>query len=222
MASGTPGITLSPDDRDDLLGATAAVIWDSRDDWGAPRRGWRNEVELTRYSQIEGPASFWRLNLDARRWVSTAPRQKLLLSGLLTLQSGTLGTDVPVYLDYSIGGAQTVRGYQTTDRPVRGKNQLIGTAEYSLVLMRPRQWDIGFLSMRIGLEAAAFGDVGVAWSESSELAVARTRGGAGIGLRLLVPGTEMVRFDLAWSEQQGFQFHFATGSKPVAQRQRLR
>ncbi len=222
MRSDTPGITLDPDDRDDLLGATAALVWDSRDDWGAPRRGWRNELELTRYSQIEGPASFWRLNLDARRWVSTAPRQKLLLSGLLTLQSGTLGTDLPVYLDYSIGGANTVRGYEPTDRPLRGKNQLIGTAEYSLVLMQPRQWDIWFLSMRIGLEAAAFGDLGVAWSDSSELTVARTRGGAGVGLRLLVPGTEMVRFDVAWSEQQGFQFHLATGSKPSTQRQRLR
>ncbi|HET9316081.1 MAG TPA: hypothetical protein VFQ51_10850, partial [Vicinamibacteria bacterium] len=82
--------------------------------------------------------------------------------------------------------------------------------------------DVAFLSIRVGLEVAAFGDLGVAWSDADELTVARTRGGAGLGLRLLVPGTEMVRFDVAWSEQQGVHFHFATGSKPYAQRQRLR
>ena len=57
---------------------------------------------------------------------------------------------------------------------------------------------------------------------AEELSIARTRGGAGAGVRLLIPGSEMVRFDVAWSEQQGFQFHLATGTKPVAQRQRLR
>jgi outer membrane protein assembly factor BamA len=222
MTSDVPGITLSADNRDNLLGATAALVWDSRDDWGAPRRGWRNEIELTRYSQVDGPASFWRLNLDARRWVSTTPRQKVMLSGLLTAQTGKLGTDVPQYMDFYVGGANTVRGYDSTDRPIVGKNQLLGTAEYSLVLMQPRRWDLWFLSMRIGLEATAFGDLGVAWSDSSDLTVERTRGGGGVGLRLLVPGSEMVRFDLAWSEQQGFRFHFATGSKPYAQRQRLR
>jgi outer membrane protein assembly factor BamA len=222
MGSDTPGVTLSADDTDHLLGATGALVWDTRDDWGAPRRGWRNELELTRYTQLDGEADFWRLNLDLRRWLSTTPRQKLLLGGLLTLQSGELGTDLPTYLDYYVGGANTVRGYAATDRPVVGKNQAIGTAEYSLVLMQPRQWDIAFLSVRVGLELALFADVGIAWTLPEELSVARTRGGVGAGVRLLVPGTEMVRFDVAWSEQQGFQFHFATGSKPYAQRQRLR
>jgi hypothetical protein len=32
----------------------------------------------------------------------------------------------------------------------------------------------------------------------------------------------MVRFDVGWSPEGGFHFHFASGSKPVAQRFRLR
>jgi len=50
----------------------------------------------------------------------------------------------------------------------------------------------------------------------------RARAGMGFGLRLLVPGSEMVRFDLGWSPEGGFHFHFGSGTKPVAQRQRLR
>jgi outer membrane translocation and assembly module TamA len=67
-----------------------------------------------------------------------------------------------------------------------------------------------------------FTDAGIAWSEPRELAMNRARAGVGGGLRLLVPGTEMVRFDFGWSPEGGFHFHFASGTKPVAQRQRLR
>ena len=67
-----------------------------------------------------------------------------------------------------------------------------------------------------------FTDAGIAWTDSREFALDRARGGVGAGLRLLVPGSEMVRFDMGWSPQGGFNFHFASGSKPVAQRQRIR
>jgi outer membrane protein assembly factor BamA len=222
MESDVAGITLSSDSQDHLLGATVALSWDTRDDWGAPRRGWRNELELTRYWQLDGPAAFWRANLDLRRWVATGPRQKLLLGSLLTFQSGTLGEDVPQYLDYYVGGANTVRGYDSADRPVSGKSQLLGTVEYALELMKPREWEVAFLSVRLGLELAVFADAGLAWSRAGEFARDRTRAGLGAGLRLLVPGTEMVRLDVGWSGPQGVHLHLATGSKPAAQRQRLR
>jgi hypothetical protein len=32
----------------------------------------------------------------------------------------------------------------------------------------------------------------------------------------------MVRFDVGWSPEGGFHFHFASGSKPAAQRLRIR
>lgn len=221
MRSDTPGITLSPDDEDHLLGVGFTLLLDTRDSWAAPRRGWHNDVAVFRFSALDGDASFWQMNLDLRRWIPTTPRQKLLLSSLLTLQTGALGEDVPVYMDYSIGGANTVRGYDV-GADIEGKNQLIGTAEYSWTLMPPRRWDIAFLSVRVGVEAAIFADAGIAWTRPQDLGLRRTRAGIGAGLRLLVPGTEMLRFDLGWSGQEGFHFHLGTGSKPAAQRQRLR
>jgi len=74
----------------------------------------------------------------------------------------------------------------------------------------------------MGLDLALFTDAGIAWSEPQDLALRRARAGLGAGLRLLVPGSEMVRFDVGWSPEGGFHFHFASGSKPVAQRQRIR
>jgi len=43
-----------------------------------------------------------------------------------------------------------------------------------------------------------FADAGIAGSESRDFTTRRARGGLGGGVRLLVPGSEMVRLDLGW------------------------
>ena len=146
-----------------------------------------------------------------------------MLSGLLTLQSGTPGEDVPGYMNYFMGGANTIRGYSVTDlgEELSGKNQLLVTAEYSLTLIPLRRWDLWKISLRMGAELAVFADAGIAWTESRDFTTRRARSGLGGGLRLLVPDSEMVRLDAGWSPEHGFHFHFANGTKPKAQRARL-
>jgi outer membrane protein insertion porin family len=223
MTSDVDGKTLSPDNHDVLPRLGFALGWDTRDSWNNPRQGWQNELELWR-TGLGGDGDFWTMNLDLRRWFPTAKRQRLLLNGLLSLQSGTVGEDLPVYLIYRMGGANSIRGYTIGDlgRRLYGKDQLIGTAEYSFNVARLRRWDIWKFALRLGLDFTLFADAGIAWSEPEEFAAKRARGGVGGGLRLLVPGSEMVRFDVGWSPEGGFHFHFASGSKPVAQRLRLR
>jgi len=221
MKSDVDGKTLDPDNQDTLPRVGASIGWDTRDSWRFPREGWQNELELW---YTGGDGDFWSTNLDLRRWVPLAKGQRLLVSGLASLQSGTVGVDLPEYLMYRMGGANSIRGYSIDDlgRTLYGKNQLIGTLEYSLNLVRVRRFDIWKFALSMGLDFALFTDAGIAWSESRDLAMNRARGGLGAGLRLLVPGSEMVRFDVGWSPEGGFHFHFASGSKPVAQRQRIR
>ena len=225
MKSDTAGITLSPDSEDQLLRLGASVGWDSRDSWRNPRRGWQNEIEVWRTGGfLGGDGDSWAMNVDLRRWVPATRRTKLMVSGLLSLQSGTLGEDVPAYMNYFMGGANTIRGYGVTDLgdELSGKNQLLGTAEYALTVIPLRRWDLWKISLRLGAELAVFADAGIAWSESRDFTTRRARGGLGGGLRLLVPGSEMVRLDVGWSPEFGFNFHFANGTKPKAQRARLR
>jgi outer membrane protein insertion porin family len=221
MESDVPGKTLDVDDRDAFLRLGASFGHDTRDSWRAPHKGWKNEVELL---ATWGSGSFVTLNLDLRRYVPTWASQELLLSGLLTLQSGTVGEDVPGYFTYYLGGANSIRGYEleTAGPTLNGKNQLLTTAEYNIELMKIARRDFWKWSYSVGLELALFADAGIAWSESHDFAFQRFRGGLGAGIRLLVPGTEQVRFDLGWSPSEGAHFHFASGTKPVAQRQRLR
>jgi outer membrane protein assembly factor BamA len=163
------------------------------------------------------------MSLDLRRYLALDVQQRLLLAGLFSFQSGTLGEDVPLYLDYRMGGANTIRGYDIElGREISGKNQLVGTAEYSWTLMPLRRVDLSFLSFRVGVEVAVFGDAGIAWSEANEFAMDRARGGLGGGVRLLVPGAEMLRLDVGWSPEGGVHFHLGARSKPTASRSRLR
>lgn len=225
MRSDVDGRTLSPDNQDVLLRLGASLGWDTRDSWTHTRGGWLNEIEVSRTGGfLGGDGDFWTLSADIRRWQRTAARQTLFLGGLVSYQTGTLGEDIPGYLDYRMGGANSIRGYNVEDlgRRLYGKSQLLGTAEYSLTLLPMRPLKVFKWSLRLGLEAAVFADAGIAWSLPEELRLNRARGGLGGGLRLIIPGAEMLRFDMGWSPEGGFHFHFAGGTKAESQRRRIR
>jgi outer membrane protein assembly factor BamA len=221
MHADVPDKTLDPDNADHFMRIAGALGWDTRDSWRNPRHGWLNELEIWRNA---GDGDFWTAHFDVRRYQPTGPRQHVLLSGLLTLQSGTVGEDVPGYLTYYLGGANSIRGYdvEALGPSLNGKNQLLTTAEYNVALLDIERRDFWKWSYSIGLQLTAFGDLGVAWSDSDELTWDRFRGGTGAGLRILVPGAEQVRLDLGWSPDGGIHFHFASGTKPSGQRRRPR
>ena len=128
----------------------------------------------------------------------------------LSLQSGTVDEDVPQYLQYFIGGANSVRGYKLEElgKEIFGKNQFLYTAEFRHLAIPVHPVNILKWSFSLGLEFAAFGDVGVAWSRPGDFNLARTRSGYGVGVRLLVPGLDSLRFDVARSEEGDTVFNF--------------
>jgi outer membrane protein assembly factor BamA len=98
------------------------------------------------------------MNLDLRRYQPVGRRQHVLLSTLLTLQSGTVGVDVPGYLTYYLGGANTIRGYSIEELgpALHGKNQLLATAEYNFNLLPLARRDIFKWAYSLGLQLALF------------------------------------------------------------------
>jgi outer membrane protein assembly factor BamA len=221
MRSDVAGKTLSPTNQDRFIRAGVRLGYDSRDSWRAPRRGWQNEVEVLR---MEGDGRFWTANFDVRRFQPVGSR-KLELSGLLSLQSGEVGLDVPEYLMYRVGGTNSIRGYQleTLGREIYGKNQLLTTAEYVFTIMAPRYINpAGRVPLKLGIEASVFADAGTAWSEPREFAVDRFRSGVGGGFRIVGAGSGQLRLEVGWSPSGGFVFHFAAGAKIQNQRARLR
>jgi len=220
MKSDRDGVTLSPDRSDHFLRVGAAVGYDTRDSWRDTRNGWENEIELV---WSAGDGNFATTTVDIRRFQRLTRRHTLFLGALTSLQPGEVGENVPVYLQYFIGGANSVRG-QDVDlgKTLFGKNQLISTLEYQINLLPLRPYGFFKWSAALGLQLAVFADAGVAWSTSDEFSADRTKSGFGAGLRLLVPGVEMVRFDLGFNRQGDVHFHFGGGYKWAAQRLRLR
>ena len=217
VASDVPGKTLSSSNRDWFLSSGALFEYDSRNFPTNPTRGWWTSVDFVWRG---GSGSYVTLNLDGRRYQPLSDRQVLVASTLLTLQSGTLGEDVPVYGDYSLGGENTIRGWPFGSR--RGKNQFINTLEYRHSIVPPRDFKVFGFNFYAGLAAAIFGDVGAVWTGPSDFAD-RFIGGGGIGLRIVAPFVNLIRLDLSFGEPNGDAFlQLGVNEKFVTQRNRVR
>lgn len=225
VTSDVDGHTLSASNVDRLRRAGIALGYDSRDVWGDPHRGWLNEVQVVKTGGVlGGEADFWTAHLDLRRFQPLFSPRTLVLAGLLSLQTGRVGRDAPEYLDFHLGGSNTIRGQNLADlgRVLYGKNQLIGTLEYRIPLLPIREYELLRLPADLGLAGAFFADAGLAWSEEEELNAGRARAGLGVGLRLLMPAVDMVRLDLGFDTDGNRRIHLAGFSKMQAQRLRLR
>jgi outer membrane protein insertion porin family len=220
MRADRDGVTLSPDRSDQFFRVGAAVGVDTRDSWRAPRGGWQNEIELV---GSFGDGDFATLTVDLRRFQRIDKVRTLFIGALTSFQAGTVGEDVPDYFQYRMGGANSVRG-QSVDlgKTLYGKNQLITTLEYQMNIIPLRSYDFFKWSAAMGVQLAFFTDTGVAWSSADEFSSDRAKTGVGVGLRLLVPAVEMVRFDVGINANGEAHFHFETGSKWTEQRDRLR
>jgi outer membrane protein insertion porin family len=220
MTADKDGITLSPDRSDHFFRFGAAAGYDTRDSWRDPRHGWENEIELL---GTFGDGNFGTATVDIRRFQRLAEKHTLFIGALSSLQTGTVGEDVPIYFTYRLGGANSVRG-QSVDlgKTLYGKNQVITTLEYQMNILPLRPYNFFKWSAALGLQLALFTDTGIAWSTSDEFSADRTKTGFGVGARLLIPGSEMVRFDLGFNAQGDVYFHFGSWFKWTAQRFRLR
>lgn len=132
--------------------------------------------------------------------------------------------DVPAYLQYFMGGSNSIRGYdvQELGKELFGKNQLIATAAYEFSLLELREYGNKGFTVEAGLKAAAFVDWGIAWSDPDDFNGHRGKTGFGVGLRFLVPAVDVFRVDVAMNEDGDVTFQFGTYDKPTAQRLWLR
>ena len=223
--SDKPGITLSPSNRDDLPQFEMLMRANSIEDPLDPRSGWVAGIQERRIGGfLGGDADSWRTQIDVTRYQPLFAKSSLAIGGLLALQTGVVGKDLPVYLQYSLGGSSSIRGYSRTElgKVLYGKNQLLGTVEYSYRIMSPRQiqfFGMSFLSFRLGLNVVGFVDYGAAWTDDDELTADRSRTGYGLGLHLMAPGIDRIRLDLGFSQDGDVKLHLGTRGKFDAQRQ---
>ena len=226
MNANRDSVTLSDDRRDRFLRVGGRIGYDSRDNWRNASSGWLTEALVLRYDAgaFGRRGGWWLTELDVRRYQSLAPRHAMVFGGLVSLQDGQVGADIPAYFQYRMGGANSIRGYDIDKlgRELFGRNQSIATMEYQYVLVPMHEHFLGKWSYSAGIEAAAFVDWGIAWNGSDEFEPSRARTGFGVGLRWLLPAIFEIRTDVAIGEDGKVFFHLGVGEKLNAQRLRVR
>ena len=225
VGSDEDGHTLSEDNRDEMIRGDLSLSYDGRDLHRDPRRGWHLFGELMWSEGVSGtPAGFMTATFDVRRYHPLLWGHPLAVGVLLNLQSGAVGVHIPEYMQYNMGGANSIRGYEPEilGKKLFGKNQLIATVEQRFDLIRITEVVVGGYSFSVGLQAALFVDSGIAWSDADELNWEREKTGFGFGIRPLVPWVDMIRFDVGFNSAGEHVFHLGFGSKFDRQRFRHR
>ncbi len=220
-----PGHTLSTSNRDHLVCLGGSLGYDTRDSWGNPHVGWQNEIEFSQTGGVlPGDGDFWTTHVDVRRFQPAGRDRTIVLGWLLSLQQEAGRDNFPEYMDYRLGGANSIRGFEVSElgRTLRGRHQLLATFEFRGPLLPVREYELLNQTADLGLAWALFADSGLAWNGRSQLEWDRVATGAGIGIRLLMPVVDMTRLDFAVSEHGDLRVHFAVFSKLKAQRFRFR
>ena len=216
--TGTSGPSLSADGADVVPTVGMFVTVDTLDASTNPRRGTWAEFEVDR---LFGDASSWTFILDGRRFQPLSARHGLGLFALATFQTGEPGVSLPEYLQFALGGANSVHGWDVGSR--HGRNQFIGTVEYSYVAKPVTPFSVAGLNLYAGLQVVGFADVGLVWNDDQDFDTGSAIDGYGMGLRLLVPFVDVIRLDVAWGEPgRGAFGYFGVSLKAARQRQRVR
>ena len=220
VESDTLGATLSLGNKDEIPSLGAFVNYDSRDRISNTHEGWHNQFLASKSGILGGDGDFWTYTIDVRRYQLIVPRHTVAFFSLTSLRTGTVGEDIPVYLQFNLGGTNTIRGWSLGARG--GKNQSINTLEYRYELMAPRTGSIFGFSGFLGLQLTAFGDLGSAWNDGDQF-LPSFIGGYGVGIRAIVPFVNMVRFDVGWGEAgMGLKVAIGVMEKAEMQRRRVR
>ncbi|MFA0732756.1 MAG: hypothetical protein LKKZDAJK_001120 [Candidatus Fervidibacter sp.] len=185
-----------------ISGIAYSRLWDTRDFPFDPSSGTYFEGELELASKLLGGSrTFAKLTLDWRRYV---PKGKTTVLATRLLLGTTVGA-TPVFENFFVGGAETLRGY-TIDRFV-GRNMVVFNAE-----LRRR--------FRKELQGVLFLDIGDAFGGPNSLdlrapvparrSTPRLKVGYGFGVRFITPFGPL-RFDFGFGEE-GSRTHFSVGA----------
>ena len=189
---GTPQYIAPSDTTTSSL--TPRIVYDSRDNYFDPTNGWKHQLSV---QFAGGPLgfdnNFIKVIGDSSRFV---PLPLDFVIGEHVKLGAAQGywfagrgySDVPLYEKFFAGGTDTVRGYnERTIGPLSGGNALfVSNTELKHAIVGP-------------LRGVVFFDAGDAWTNAWNLNESHVQFGAGLGVRLTIPGTIMdIRLDYGW------------------------
>jgi outer membrane protein insertion porin family len=190
--------TTAQERRDENFGSTRSItlarVFDSRDNIYDPHEGKRNSYSVER-SGFGSDFNFTKFMVDYRYYYRTHAENVIAVE----LGAGYASGDMPLSQRFSMGGADTLRGYK--DDQYRGNSMLRGTVEYRVPLVKK-------------VQGVIFVDSGYAWDkryDERNFDLGLIKVGYGLGIRINSP-LGPVKLDYGRGEN-GSRFHFSFGGQ---------
>jgi hypothetical protein len=179
------------------LRSQAGVEYDWVSTDGYPHSGGRYRVSLEDHADRSGSQlSFRALEAELIQFVPIVHETLgLAFHGLATITDDGTGDRIPVYLMPSLGGNNSIRGYQSFR--FRDSHRLLLTAE--------TRWR----ALRF-LEVALFYDAGKVASETDDLNLSGLRSSYGVGARVINVKRTVFRVEVARNDQQSWRMVWST------------
>ena len=190
VPSATPGI----DQQTNFWRGGGFVAYDWRDSTSDPTSGGKYSAQYVRYlDQDAGKYSFLRLDLDASQYIPLFNGTRLIaLHGASSLTTSGGNQRTPFYLQPTLGGPFTLRGYRFNR--FYGDNSTMMSAEY--------RWDASPI-----LQMVAFADGGKVFNRWEQWNFHDIQTDVGFGLRFKMRHKTVFSFDTGFSHE-GFQIWF--------------
>ena len=183
--------------RDENFGSTRSItlgrVFDSRDNIYDPHEGKRIGYSVE-WAGLGGDFDFTKLTADWRYYYRAGGESVWALN----LGAGWADGDMPLSQRFSMGGSDTLRGYE--DDQFRGNSMLKATLEYRFPIIKK-------------VQGVLFTDNGYAWDKRFEddFDLGLIKNSVGAGLRINSP-LGPVKLDYGWGDDGGM-FHFSFGGQ---------
>ena len=184
--------------RKENFGTTRSItlgrIFDSRDNVYDPHEGKRMAYSVEWAGGLGGDFDFTKFTADWRYYYRAGGESVWALN----LGAGYADGDMPLSQRYSMGGSDTLRGYE--DDQFRGNSMVKATLEYRFPIVKK-------------VQGVLFTDNGYAWDKRHEddFDFGLLKNSYGVGLRINSP-LGPVKLDYGYGEDGG-KFHFSFGGQ---------
>ncbi|HWR06752.1 MAG TPA: BamA/TamA family outer membrane protein [Sporomusa sp.] len=173
----------------EIHSATLARVYDTRDNVFEPTEGERISLSGEFAGRgLGGEFDFNKYNFEGRKYFKVGSKQTLGLR----VAAGSATGDVPDASQFTVGGIDTLRGYE--DDEFKGKKMFMATVEYRYPIAKK-------------IQGVFFSDAGNAWNGGYNLSDLHYS--VGTGLRVDTP-VGPVRIDYGYGSEGG-KVHFSFG-----------